>query len=125
VMTGWINALFPYLKDRSDRLYPNPYLVDWERRLEIDSKQHWRDRWGDPQGVGMTAVPAALASAPVKVTWGDRETDMRFVGGLIGVSQADDNLSLQPQCGWMILYEEPVDPLSDQHAHREARKQRE
>ncbi len=124
VMTGWINVLFPYLKDRGDRLYPNPYLSDWERRLEIDDQQHWRERWGDPQGVGMKAVPSGVASAPVKVIWGDRETDMRFAGGLIGVSQTADSLELEPQCGWLVLYEEPVDPMSGQHVHLEQMKQR-
>jgi hypothetical protein len=115
VMTGWINVLFPYLKDHQDRLYPNSYLGDWELRLEIDDKQHWRERWNEPQGVGMSAIPSALASAPVKVFWGEEETDMRFVGGLIGVSQDDHNFALQPQCGWVILYEEPVDsPLPPQ-----------
>jgi hypothetical protein len=107
VMTGWINAMFPYLKDRTDRLYPNPYFGDWERRMGIDDKQNMEECEDDPQGVGMEAVPSALASAPVKVIWGDRETDMRFVGGLIGVSQTNDTLDLEPQCGWLVLYEEP------------------
>ncbi|MFO1005694.1 MAG: DUF4419 domain-containing protein [Planctomycetaceae bacterium] len=124
VMTGWINVLFPYLKDLGDRLYLNPYLGDWERRLEIDDKQHWRERWGDPQGVGIKAVPSGLCSAPVNVIWGDRETDMRFVGGLVGVSQTDDDLALETQCGWIVLYEKPVDPLSGEHIFIEQRKQR-
>ncbi|HVX60269.1 MAG TPA: DUF4419 domain-containing protein [Pirellulales bacterium] len=119
VMTGWINVLFPYLKDDRDQLYPNPFLEDWERRLEIDDRQHWRQRWDDPQGVGMKAIPSALASAPVKVVWGDRETEMRFVGGLMGVSQHDEDLAFEPQCGWAVVYEEPVDPPSSRFASLE------
>lgn len=122
VMTGWINTLFPYLKDARDQLYPNPYLGDWQQRLDINAKQQFQERWADPQGVGMGAVPSALASAPVKVIWGDRECDMRFVGGLIGVSQVAPRLALQPQCGWVILYEEPVDSLSEEQARFEAMK---
>lgn len=110
VMTGWINVFFPYFNDARAGLYPNPYLEDWEHRLEIDDRQHWRQRCDDPQGVGMNAMPSALTSAPVKVTWGDRQTDMLFVGGLLGVSQRESDLALEPQCGWAILYEEPVDP---------------
>lgn len=108
VMTGWINTFFPYLKDQRDVLYPNPYLSDWQRRLEVDEKQHWRERWNDPQGVGMGAVPSALASAPVNVFWGGVECDMRFVGGLIGVSQISPSMALKPQCGWVIVYEDPA-----------------
>jgi hypothetical protein len=108
-MTGWVNVLFPYFKDKADRLYPNPYLGDWEERLKISDTQDWREEWNDPQGVGMNAVPSALASAPVKVIWGDYETEMRFVGGLLGVSQAEETLALEPQCGWLVLYDEPIE----------------
>ncbi|MCC7422912.1 MAG: DUF4419 domain-containing protein [Planctomycetaceae bacterium] len=111
VMTGWINTLFPYHKDSENRLKPNPYLEDWERRLEVDSRQDWRESWHDPQGAGMGVVPSALASVPIKVHWGSRETMMRFVGGLMGVSQEEETLALEPQCGWAIVYEEPVDPI--------------
>jgi Domain of unknown function (DUF4419) len=105
VMTGWMTVLFPYLKDHSENLERNPYLEDWERRLEIDDKQHWRDRWNHPQGTGMGAVPACLTSVPLKVRWGLEERAMRLVGGLMGVSQSPDSLALQPECGWAVVYE--------------------
>ena len=105
-MTGWMTVLFPYLKDSPENLYRNPYLEDWERRLEIDDKQHWRERRDDPQGVGMRAVPACLTSVPLTVRWGTDERAMRLVGGLMGVSQTSDSLALQPECGWAIVYDD-------------------
>jgi len=106
VMTGWITVLFPYLRDAQKNLYPNPYFEDWQRRLQIDDKQHWRARYDDPQGVGMWAVPACLTSVPLEVHWGTETRPMRLVGGLMGVSQFPDSLALQPECGWAIVYED-------------------
>ena len=115
VMTGWANVLFPYLKDVDEKLYPNPYLKDWKERLELDDRQHWRQRWDDPQGTGFHAFPSCFTSVPLKVFWGENQTDMRLVGGLMGVTQEEKNLTVEPECGWAIVYEEPVDLLSGQH----------
>lgn len=107
VMTGWMTAIFPYLKEYdSEKLYGNPYLEEWERRLEIDDKQNWRTRWDNPQGVGMSAYPPCLTSVPLKIKWGTVERAARLVGGLIGVSQISDSLAVQAECGWAIYYED-------------------
>jgi hypothetical protein len=37
---------------------------------------------------------------------------MRLVGGLMGVTQEEETLTVEPDCGWAVVYEEPVDPLS-------------
>jgi len=123
VMTGWANVLFPYFKDEHDSLYANPYLADWKQRLEIDDGQHFRERWDDPQGVGIGAVPSCLTSVPLTVFWGTKETEMRLVGGLMGVRQNEQTLAVEPECGWAVLYEEPVDPLSSHYQWQEDRKQ--
>ena len=123
VMTGWANVLFPYLKHRDDTLYKNPYLADWQQRLAIDDQQCGRDRWEDPQGVGIGAVPSCVTSVPLKVFWGAEETQMRLVGGLMGVTQDDQTLAVAPECGWAVIYEEPVDPLSPAHERFEKCKQ--
>lgn len=112
VMTGWSNVLFPYFKDRGGQLYPNPYLADWQQRLAIDEAQNWRDSWNDPQGSGIGEVPSCMTSVPLKVHWGATETPMRLVGGLMGVTQDDGTLTVEPECGWAVIYEEPV--LADQ-----------
>lgn len=110
VMTGWINVLFPYHKDRHDDLEPNPYLEDWERRLKIDDGQDWRQRRQDPQGVGMGAVPPCLTSVPLKVSWGTAfEETLRLVGGLMGVSQDPVTLAVRPECGWAVVRPVPTE----------------
>jgi hypothetical protein len=122
VMTGWANVLFPYLKDTDDKLRRNPYLSDWQERLAIDDKQHFRERWDNPQGVGIGAVPACITSVPLTVFWGSTKTEMRLVGGLLGVTQDDETSVVAPECGWAVIYEEPVDPLSSRDQWFEKRK---
>lgn len=121
VMTGWINVLFPYFRDKS-RLYPNPYLEDWERRLQIDDTQHWPDRDSNPQGVGMKAVPPCLTSVPLTVFWGEVECKLRLVGGLMGVSQCPATLTLQPECAWAIVYDDLAEMAADPQIQQECRK---
>jgi hypothetical protein len=121
VLTGWANVLFPYLKDADDKLFPNPYLKDWKQRLEIDDRQHWMERFDDPQGTGLSSFPTCFTSVPLKVFWGATETNMRLVGGLMGVTQEETTLTVEPECGWAVVYEEPVDPLTPQYKMLERR----
>ena len=121
VMTGWANVLFPYFKDENEKLYANPYLNDWEERLAIDDQQHFSERGKAPQGIGLGAIPSCLTSVPLTVFWGARKTEMRLVGGLMGVTQNDTSLTVEPECGWAVIYETPVDPLSS-HQWLEDRK---
>jgi hypothetical protein len=80
VLTGWANVFFPYLHDADEKLYPNPSLKDWKKRLAIDDRQHWRERWDNPQGTGLHAFPTCFTSVPLKVFWGSQGTEMRLVG---------------------------------------------
>jgi hypothetical protein len=34
----------------------------------------------------------------------------------MGVTQEEKTLTIEPECGWAIVYEEPVDPLCRQHS---------
>jgi hypothetical protein len=115
VMTGWVNVLFPYFRNEAEQLYANPFLNDWKHRLEIDDKQHWRERWDNPQGIGIGAIPNCMTSVPLTVNWGTQRSDMRLVGGLLAVTQDGETNTVEPECGWVIAYETPVDELSDHH----------
>ena len=124
VMTGWVNVLFPYFKNDREQLYENPFLKDWKQRLEIDDTQGWRERWDDPQGIGIGAVPNCTTSVPLTVHWGTQETEMRLVGGLLAVTQHEETTTVEPECGWVIVYESPVDELSDHYKWLEERTTR-
>ena len=92
------------------KVIPEPLLKDWQERLATDDSQHWRQRWDEPQGTGLHAFPACFTSVPLKVFWGTQETDMRLVGGLMGVTQEEETLTVEPECGWAVVYEEQINP---------------
>jgi hypothetical protein len=76
----------------------------------------------DPQGVGIGAIPSCVTSVPLTLFWGEKETPMRLVGGLMGVTQVDQTLAVEAECGWAVIYEEPVDPVSSRDQWLEARR---
>ena len=87
-VTGWINTLFPYLKRKNQN-----YHLDYNKRLG--------SMCGGPNP---DDFPVGLSSVPFEWEYYDQVFKMRFVGGIIGVSQADD-LTLRPEAGWAIKEE--------------------
>ena len=115
-MTGWIQVLFPYLKDlqTKGKLVVNEYLKTWE----VDHI-HAKKQCGVPfrqtefiRGPYLLEVPTGLSSAPVRVL--DRHSgethDMRFIAGMFGVSQDETTNALAPSFGWAIVYDKPLPP---------------
>ena len=107
-LTGWILTLFPYLdaltydpaKRTSVRTpVPNQYLNDWKRRF--GPKDQMRN-----DGADLGSLPTGMASAPVACTdvRTNVTTNLRFVGGLFGVTQDAATHALQPEAGWAITY---------------------
>lgn len=85
-VSGWIQKLFPYLLDYSDRLRPNPWI-----NTELATR--------GPDTPDFTITPAR-----VPFVWEHLRTtfDMVFVGGLMGVTQDPATLSLKPSIGWAV-----------------------
>jgi hypothetical protein len=116
-MTGWIQVLFPYLRDRKNltgALVPNPYLATWDAEYQRSLRnigRPWRET-EDVNGPYLLEIPPGLASAPVKVIdmRSDKTHDMRFVAGMFGVAQDSGTKSLSPAFGWAIVYDQ-VQPL--------------
>ncbi len=113
VLTGWANVFFPYLKGEGGQLYKNPYMKNWDRNLVIDAELAKKRTGDDPPGTGIGHYPACLTTAPLRVVWGNAECEMRLVGGLIGVAQDLESHAVYPECGWVVLHENPVDPLNE------------
>ncbi len=112
VMSGWANVLFPYVKVAPEKLCRNSHKKAWKDRLETDDRQHLHERWDNPQGVGLSAILSSFTSVPLTVISEPQQikTKMRLVGGLMGVTQDDGTLAVEPECGWALIFEEPVDP---------------
>jgi hypothetical protein len=85
-VSGWINTLFPYLDDNRKN-----YGIEYSKYLN-------RPFGGGPNPYNF---PIGLSSVPFKWEYYDIVYNMRFVGGIIGVSQSKD-LTVRPEAGWAI-----------------------
>lgn len=83
-ISGWINVLFPYLKDNR----VNNYISKWAKNSGMGS------------GPTPEVFPCGLSSVPFVWNYFGNMINMRFVAGVIGASQ--DNLTLRPQTGWAV-----------------------
>ena len=90
-VTGWCNALFPYVRAYGGKLVKN------------ESAMTWREGITSPFGGGPTPayVPNGLSVAPFVWNYLGRELAMEFVGGFVGLTQAED-LSVRPCLGWAV-----------------------
>jgi hypothetical protein len=96
--TGWINALFPYLRTgTSTEMGVNPYALLWKRAARAVSRD---------SGPAPSNFPAGLCSAPFGWTILTSRYEMQFLAGFVGIAQggADDDvpLGVRPAIGWVV-----------------------
>ncbi len=84
-ISGWVNALFPYLGERGDERNPWFEVGDGASELELPK---------------LRSYPSGLASAPFtwKLLGGDRA--MRLVAGFVGVARRGEGVA--PAIGWAV-----------------------
>jgi hypothetical protein len=107
VLTGWINVLFPYLK-QNGALVENTAVHDWESQFQRVTKEGFNfGNMREIRGPWLGALPAGLASAPVHIidVRDQSEVDVRFVAGMFGVVEDPSTSGLAPEFGWAIVYE--------------------
>lgn len=85
-VSGWINTLFPYLNDNRKN-----HAIEYSKYLN-------RTFGGGPNP---NDFPIGMSSVPFKWEYYDITYNMRFIGGIIGVSQSED-LTVKPEAGWAI-----------------------
>jgi hypothetical protein len=98
-----IEALFT----GSRSLILNPYMFDWETKLQTAlARTEWLS-WNNTQGPHLNELPSGIASAPLR--WVDlrdgTETQLRLVVGLFGVAQQAETGALQPEFGWAVIHD--------------------
>lgn len=96
VINGWIARLFPYLQEyiKGPCTRRNPIFETGE-------------------GFQSLVAPSGLSSVPftfINAETGERRL-MRAIGGLVGISQDTESLSLQPKIGWAIQEATELDAL--------------
>lgn len=105
-VTGWVNALFPYLVDAQGRPAPNPFA--YERPAD----------GSEPDGPTWERFPTGLSRAPLR--WivqrshqPPQTLSMELLGGFVGVSQDPVSLALRPELGWAVRPACPPPPGPD------------
>jgi hypothetical protein len=105
VITGWITAFFPYLKDHrtSGATVPVMELFNGGKgNLEEMLYPVHRRPKGWARGPTIADLPSGLSKAPFRWDYQDRSFDMEFLGGFVGVAQAQETLTLRPEIGWAV-----------------------
>jgi hypothetical protein len=85
-LSGWLVNLFPYIKSYKKVLIQNHYL---------GKDNSW-------EGAKTNEFPSGLTSLPFKWEVYHTTYDMEFVGGLLGISQDKNTLSLKNESCWAI-----------------------
>jgi hypothetical protein len=106
--TGWIADLFPYLGEASDPT-PNPMLdmkrTDWLPPEPAD--QRFRS------GVSLESIPCGLSRAPLTLRFLNKPpVELDLVGGFVGVSQSEQDLTLAPIISWAVVERDTRMPQS-------------
>lgn len=91
-ISGWVNALFPYLKNYRDG---DKYTAknDWMKKDKWDS---------DHGGAGSAAYPSGFGQAPFVWNYHGTEYAMKFTAGFVGVSQDPTTQAVRPAIGWAV-----------------------
>jgi hypothetical protein len=104
LITGWITAFFPYLKDDETGNATMPiaavlgYGGDLNKMLYPGEKL--KPDW--IHGPTLQHLPGGLSKAPFRWRYMDRSFDMEFLGGFVGVAQDQETLTLRPEIGWAV-----------------------
>ncbi|QBG48123.1 DUF4419 domain-containing protein [Verrucomicrobia bacterium S94] len=94
-INGWIVKLFPYLRRKNGTLYRNP-VFDEDAALEpmIDADD----------------FPLGLSMVPFVWKHHNRQYNMEFMAGFIGIAQDPETQTLRPEIGW-IIRDKPTQPF--------------
>ncbi len=105
IITGWITAFFPYLKDyRTRRATVPSQIVVEDDRNDLEEMLYPGDKpvTGWATGPTIEHLPGGLSIAPFRWNYLDRSFDMEFLGGFVGVAQDQETLTLRPEIGWAV-----------------------
>jgi hypothetical protein len=97
--TGWIADLFPYLGNKSKRT--RNHMLDMKRTDWLPPAPA-DQRFG--QGVPLQSIPCGLSRAPLTLSFPNKPSvEVDLVGGFVGVSQCERDLSLAPIISWAVV----------------------
>ncbi len=105
VITGWITAFFPYLKDYRTGHATVPIEGFFGEGRTAPEEMLYPSEGpsrGFAHGPTIESLPGGLSKAPFRWEYLDRTFEMEFLGGFVGVAQDRDTLALRPEIGWAV-----------------------
>jgi hypothetical protein len=105
VITGWLTAFFPYLKDyRTGRAGVPIEGFFGGGRMSLEEMLYPGEgrRRGFAHGPTIESLPGGLSMAPFRWEYPSRTFAMEFLGGFVGVAQDGETLALRPEIGWAV-----------------------
>ena len=126
-VTGWIVNLFPYLNPITDDL---PFLNAINGAQSDSVATFRRNPWVEIKpstvnGPKIDHFPHLPAKAPFVWEFMTTKYQMEFIGGLIGIKQDPQTLSLRPEIGWAVWEAGAVKRKRQADAETAERKERE
>ncbi len=105
VITGWITAFFPYLKDPQTGHAGVPYERFFnDEQGQVEDMLYPRAGSDREFARGPTAenLPGGLSAAPFRWDHNRESIPMEFLGGFVGVAQDPETLAVRPEIGWAV-----------------------
>ena len=104
IITGWIVAFFPYLKDLQTKEPTVPFksLLEGSKDLPEMLNQVEVQKRGFARGLTMESLPGGLSIAPFRWDYDGTNFDMEFLAGFVGIAQDAESLTLRPEIGWAV-----------------------
>jgi hypothetical protein len=105
VITGWITAFFPYLKDyRTRQATVRSRILSEDQRDDLEEMLYpaGKPETGWATGPTIEYLPSSLSKAPFRWQYLDKTFAMEFLGGFVGVTQDEETLALRPEIGWAV-----------------------
>ena len=111
-LTGWSTVLVPYLLDQENLpKQRNPLLSNWvpletavnqPNESDEEGECWWQESNSYFSGITTSSLPSGLAKAPFTWMYLDKQFQMEFIGGFVGVAQDEETKSLRPEIGWAV-----------------------
>ncbi len=102
IISGWIVAFFPYLKDKqNNQMVKNRWLAEGGNALKLLMAAKL-NKAKFPFGPRIKGFPNCMSRVPFIWNYRSQCFDMELLGGFVGVAQDETTLTLRPEIGWAI-----------------------
>ena len=103
-VTGWLNQLFPYIRDRNGQPCISPAVdlaslnVQWVRKV-TEAFQN-----PGPPRIPLSHLPSSLLSTPFVWSYYGQHFKMLLQGGVVGITTTEAG-ALKPEVGWIVAHD--------------------